>query len=102
MLGHASLETTEIYTRVSIRALQAVHNATHPGARLQARALAETASPVARGGDEAKLFSLLAADAGDEDEDSERRKDVAAEEPLGLGLKKTQPASRRRRADGDR
>lgn len=31
MLGHASLETTQIYTRVSIRMLKAVHTATHPG-----------------------------------------------------------------------
>ncbi|MCD1125593.1 site-specific tyrosine recombinase XerC [Jinshanibacter sp. LJY008] len=30
MLGHASLESTQIYTQVSIRALQAVHTATHP------------------------------------------------------------------------
>ncbi len=32
MLGHARLDTTQIYTQVSIRALQAVHAATHPGA----------------------------------------------------------------------
>jgi integrase/recombinase XerD len=32
MLGHAELSTTQIYTQVSIRALQAVHAATHPGA----------------------------------------------------------------------
>jgi integrase/recombinase XerD len=31
MLGHASLETTQIYVRVSIRALKAIHTATHPG-----------------------------------------------------------------------
>jgi integrase/recombinase XerD len=31
MLGHADLSTTQIYTQVSIRALQAVHAATHPG-----------------------------------------------------------------------
>lgn len=30
-LGHASLETTQVYTRVSIRRLKAVHTATHPG-----------------------------------------------------------------------
>ena len=34
MLGHASLQTTEIYTRVSIGKLKAIHAATHPGARL--------------------------------------------------------------------
>jgi integrase/recombinase XerD len=32
MLGHAELSTTQIYAQVSIRALQAVHEATHPGA----------------------------------------------------------------------
>lgn len=32
MLGHAELSTTQIYAQVSIRALQAVHAATHPGA----------------------------------------------------------------------
>jgi len=31
MLGHAKLETTEIYTHVSIRKLKAVHELTHPG-----------------------------------------------------------------------
>jgi len=30
MLGHESLETTQIYTRVSIRKLKEVHTATHP------------------------------------------------------------------------
>ena len=34
MLGHASLETTQIYTHVSIEKLKAVHAATHPAARL--------------------------------------------------------------------
>ncbi|AQH01657.1 recombinase XerD [Burkholderia sp. KK1] len=34
MLGHANLETTQIYTHVAIRALKEVHTATHP-ARLQ-------------------------------------------------------------------
>ncbi len=31
ILGHASLESTQIYTRVSIQALKALHTATHPG-----------------------------------------------------------------------
>jgi integrase/recombinase XerD len=30
MLGHASLETTQIYTHVAIEKLQAIHEATHP------------------------------------------------------------------------
>jgi integrase/recombinase XerD len=31
ILGHSNLETTQIYTHVSIRHLKAVHTATHPG-----------------------------------------------------------------------
>jgi integrase/recombinase XerD len=37
MLGHASLETTQIYTQVSIRSLKAIHSATHPAAKLERR-----------------------------------------------------------------
>ena len=33
MLGHAKLDTTEIYTQVSIQQLQKVHAMTHPGAK---------------------------------------------------------------------
>ena len=43
MLGHARLETTQIYTRVSIRKLKAIHDATHPAARL-ARTVAPSAA----------------------------------------------------------
>jgi len=34
ILGHARLTTTQIYTRVSIRLLKAIHTATHPAATL--------------------------------------------------------------------
>lgn len=34
MLGHASLESTQLYTQVSITKLREIHAATHPGARL--------------------------------------------------------------------
>jgi hypothetical protein len=34
LLGHADLETTAIYTQVSIEQLQRVHALTHPGASL--------------------------------------------------------------------
>ena len=33
MLGHEKLETTQIYTEVSIKALQEIHDRTHPAAR---------------------------------------------------------------------
>ena len=42
MLGHAHLDTTQIYTHVSIGKLQAVHAATHPTAKLQRRDVAAT------------------------------------------------------------
>ncbi|PZO51203.1 MAG: recombinase XerD [Alphaproteobacteria bacterium] len=35
MLGHESLDTTQIYTQVGIAKLAAVHAATHPGAKLK-------------------------------------------------------------------
>jgi integrase/recombinase XerD len=44
MLGHASLETTQIYTQVSIRQLKAIHEATHPGARLMRASSGQTNS----------------------------------------------------------
>ena len=37
MLGHASIKSTQIYTRVSLRKLEAVHSATHPGAANEPR-----------------------------------------------------------------
>lgn len=35
LLGHESLNSTELYTRVSIRKLKEIHAATHPSARLE-------------------------------------------------------------------
>ncbi len=37
MLGHATLQSTEIYTHVAIRKLKEIHEKTHPGARLKRR-----------------------------------------------------------------
>ena len=46
LLGHAKLDTTQIYTLVSLAKLKEVHNATHP-ARLKRAQDANTASPSA-------------------------------------------------------
>jgi integrase/recombinase XerD len=35
MLGHARLDTTQVYTHVSIRMLKQIHSATHPAAQLK-------------------------------------------------------------------
>jgi integrase/recombinase XerD len=37
MLGHVRLDTTQIYTHVSIRMLKQVHAGTHPAARLDSQ-----------------------------------------------------------------
>jgi len=43
-LGHACLQTTQIYTHVSIRKLKEVHSLTHPGASLSPRPAEHAAS----------------------------------------------------------
>jgi integrase/recombinase XerD len=46
MLGHVELSTTQIYTQVSIRKLKAVHTLTHPGAKVDRPAAADTEGDV--------------------------------------------------------
>ncbi len=46
MLGHAKLETTEIYTHVSIRQLKAIHESTHP-ARMHSEGAVEIRAELA-------------------------------------------------------
>lgn len=72
MLGHANLDTTAIYTRVSIKKLQEVHALTHPGAKLGPRMPLSVSAP-----DEddeepataADVFALLAAESEDDAEE---------------------------------
>ena len=66
MLGHASLETTEIYTHVSIDKLIEVHKATHPG-RLQRTKAQDGPTPGSGAIDAAS--ELLEALAGEDDQD---------------------------------
>jgi hypothetical protein len=56
MLGHSSIETTEIYTHVSIHQLVAVHKNSHPS-HLQ-RKPSESVHPTATSGSET-LTALL-------------------------------------------
>jgi len=58
ILGHARLTTTQLYTRVSIRLLKAVHTATHPTAKL-GQAAAPGHPPHACGGRDASGSSGL-------------------------------------------
>jgi integrase/recombinase XerD len=77
MLGHAKLETTQLYTQVSIHKLREIHAATHPGARLRPHdetGPEETSSATAGADTEsravatAELLSSLAAEAAEEDD----------------------------------
>lgn len=63
MLGHAEPKTTQIYTLVSIKKLQVVHAATHPGAKLER---AVTAAAVPEEARQEELHSALAAEAAEE------------------------------------
>jgi integrase/recombinase XerD len=65
ILGHVKLETTQIYTHVSIRTLQQVHASTHPAAMLEhsERPPTKALSP-----DAEALFSTLESEAEDDDE----------------------------------
>ena len=71
MLGHAKLETTQIYTQVSIRQLKEVHTRTHP-ARLDAPNGASDAGTNAdalpSSTEKAELAAELAAEAAEDAE----------------------------------
>jgi integrase/recombinase XerD len=68
MLGHANLETTEVYTHVSIQDLQAIHRKTHPSALLSRHAdkskkiEAGGKGRVERGSDLSSLYASLDAE----------------------------------------
>jgi integrase/recombinase XerD len=81
MLGHANLQTTEIYTHVSIDKLIAVHRATHPS-RLQRHrdAQASTNGPVTGPSlDQAREALQRAIEADREDADDDATGSVAAD-----------------------
>lgn len=72
MLGHSKLETTEVYTHVSIDKLIEVHRATHPS-RLERVKRVDSASPAthaASGVSNAAAALLVALAAEDENEDT--------------------------------
>ncbi|MBK8938273.1 MAG: site-specific tyrosine recombinase XerC [Polyangiaceae bacterium] len=68
ILGHASLDSTEVYTRVSIRHLSAVHAATHPAERGPgvASTTAASRSGATNGREAEHMLSSLAAEVRDE------------------------------------
>jgi integrase/recombinase XerD len=82
MLGHAELSTTQIYTQVAIRQLQAVHAMTHPGAKRRARSVqtaegTPTPSLTPQNAAEALLAALD--DEAEREADEDRAASVAAD-----------------------
>jgi integrase/recombinase XerD len=68
ILGHASLTTTQVYTRVSIQALKAVHNKAHPAKMPSASTTATEPPPMV----EVRAELLAELDTERLDEDAER------------------------------
>lgn len=70
MLGHASLETTQIYTRVSMSKLKEIHSATHP-AKLQRKDQENKQTEHGTEDDEAAALLQALIDEGEYDGDSD-------------------------------
>jgi integrase/recombinase XerD len=66
MLGHARLDTTQIYTHVAIRKLKKIHEATHPAAKLDSRKQEITSSKNSDERLKAALLETLTAEADEE------------------------------------
>ena len=70
MLGHAELSTTQIYAQVSVRALQAIHAATHPAASNTPRTARDRHGP--GDGDRKVAVSELLSVLDEEDQEENR------------------------------
>lgn len=67
MLGHANLETTQIYTQVSIRKLKDIHTATHPGRIIAAGAASQMIDAENEDIERDALLAMLDDEAQEED-----------------------------------
>jgi integrase/recombinase XerD len=82
MLGHADISTTQIYTHVSIRHLQAIHTATHPAASNTPRSSRQV-HPVHQATSNGHTLSAAALLAALEFEDDEENRPPAGSSPAG-------------------
>ena len=73
MLGHADLQSTQVYTQVSIRKLKQIHSVTHPGAALEKKKSAITSADAhdALREEEQRKTALLEALGSEADEEKE-------------------------------
>jgi integrase/recombinase XerD len=62
MLGHSNLESTQVYTQVSIRNLKQIHTATHPGATLEKKSSADSEPTYEETQQKADLLAALDAE----------------------------------------
>jgi len=67
MLGHSNLESTQVYTQVSIRNLKQIHTATHPGAALEKKPSAESQPTNDEAQQKADLLAALEAESDEEE-----------------------------------
>jgi integrase/recombinase XerD len=79
MLGHANLETTQIYTQVSMTKLKEIHNATHPARLGRAKGNQNGAAGEALGEDAQALLDAIESEGEDVADESADR--VAADAP---------------------
>ena len=68
LLGHSDLQSTQVYTQVSIRKLKQIHTATHPGAALEKK---KPAAGIASQEEEQRKAALLEALGSEADEEKE-------------------------------
>jgi len=98
MLGHARLDTTQIYTHVAIRKLKQIHEATHPAAKLDSRKQEITSSKNSDERLKAALLETLTAEADEEKSEqnergARRRQKAASVEQSAGRLAKFEAAS---------
>ena len=72
MLGHANLETTQIYTQVSIGKLKEIHDATHPAKLTRTKSTpTDSAQDADTQSQRDDLLAALAAETKEESDDSD-------------------------------
>lgn len=69
MLGHSDISSTQVYTQVSLKTLQAIHAATHPGAANKPRSTRSGGAERREGGAILRPASSHTADAAQSSED---------------------------------
>ena len=67
LLGHVKLETTSLYTQVSIRELKRLHSALHPAVRLQHHTTTDEAAEGAGAATARELLEALDSEAVEEE-----------------------------------